>query len=227
MPSECGARQEAARDIWYRPAMAVTWRRPRIRWVLLPIWLLVITVVIGGLPVYVRPQVDPLRHADAILVLGGKGFSRYPFGIDLGLQGWAPNVILSNPGTDNEWLTKECNTPHSRIELDCFVPDPPTTLGEGRELRRFLSERYRWRRVIVVGLSRRTFLGLGSFCSAASGGEIIMVASPTHISLREWPVEYRLPDRGLHTGGSATGLLKANVARAHSVGPTTCDRRKA
>jgi hypothetical protein len=31
---------------------------------------------------YVRPQVDPLRHADAILVLGGEGFSRYPFGID-------------------------------------------------------------------------------------------------------------------------------------------------
>src|SRR6516164_4637886 len=27
-------------------------------------------------------QVDPLRHADAILVLGGEGFSRYPFGID-------------------------------------------------------------------------------------------------------------------------------------------------
>ena len=188
MPSECGARQEAARDIWYRPAMAVTWRRPRIRWVLLPIWLLVITVVIGGLPVYVRPQVDPLRHADAILVLGGKGFSRYPFGIDLGLQGWAPNVILSNPGTDNEWLTKECNTPHSRIELDCFVPDPPTTLGEGRELRR-LAERYRWRRVIVVTftphISRARFILQRCF-----GGEIIMVASPTHISLREWPVEY-------------------------------------
>ena len=100
--------------------MAVTWRRPRIRWVVVPVCLLLIAAVIGGLPIYVRPQVDPLRHADAILVLGGDGFSRYPFGVDLGMQGWAPKVVLSNPGTDNEWLTKACNTPHPGIELDLF-----------------------------------------------------------------------------------------------------------
>ena len=62
--------------------MAVTQRRPRIRSVVVPVCLLLIAAVISGLPVYVRPQVDPLRHADAILVLGGEGFSRYPFGID-------------------------------------------------------------------------------------------------------------------------------------------------
>ena len=168
--------------------MAVTWRRPRIRWVVVPVCLLLIAAVIGGLPVYVRPQVDPLRHADAILVLGGNGFSRYPFGIDLGMQGWAPKVVLSNPETDNEWLTKACNTPHPGIELICFVPDPPTTLGEGRELRR-LAERYRWRSVIVVTftphISRARFILQRCF-----DGELIMVASPTHISLLDWPVEY-------------------------------------
>jgi hypothetical protein len=77
--------------------MAVTWRRLRIRWVVVPVCLLLIAAVIGGLPVYVRPQVDPPRHADAILVLGGDGFRRYPFGIDLGMQGWAPKVVLSDP----------------------------------------------------------------------------------------------------------------------------------
>ena len=168
--------------------MAVTWRRLRIRWVVVPVCLLLIAAVIGGLPVYVRPQVDPLRHADAILVLGGDGFSRYPFGIDLGMQGWAPKVVLSNPGIDKEWLTKACNTPHSGIELDCFVPDPPTTLGEGRELRR-LAERYGWRSVIVVTftphISRARFILQRCF-----DGELIMVASPTHISLLDWPVEY-------------------------------------
>jgi hypothetical protein len=113
----------------YRLAMAVTRRRPRIRWVMVPVCLLLIAAVIGGLPVYVRPEVDPLRHADAILVLGGDGFSRYPFGVDLGMRGWAPKVVLSKPGTDNEWLTKAWNPPHSGIELDCFVPDPPTNSG--------------------------------------------------------------------------------------------------
>ena len=100
--------------------MAVTWRRPRIRWVVVPVCLLLIAAVIGGLPVYVRPQVDPLRHADAILVLGGDGFSRYPFGVDLGMQGWAPKVVLSNPGTDNEWLTKACNTPRLGHRVGLF-----------------------------------------------------------------------------------------------------------
>ena len=168
--------------------MTVTWHPPRIRWVVVPVCLLLIAAVISGLPIYVRPQVDPLRHADAILVIGGDGFSRYPFGVDLGMQGWAPKVVLSNPGTDNKRLTKACNTPHSGIELICFVPDPPTTRGEGRELRR-LAERYRWRSVIVVTftphISRARFILQRCF-----DGELIMVASPTHISLLDWPAEY-------------------------------------
>jgi hypothetical protein len=45
--------------------------------------VLLIAAVVGGLPVYVRPQIDPLRHADAVLVLGGFGYGRYPFGMGL------------------------------------------------------------------------------------------------------------------------------------------------
>jgi hypothetical protein len=56
--------------------------------------VLVIAAVIGGLPVYVRPQIDPLRHADAILILGGFGDLSYLFGSDLGLQGWAPTLLV-------------------------------------------------------------------------------------------------------------------------------------
>jgi hypothetical protein len=168
--------------------MAVTWRRLRVRWVMVGVCLLLIAAVIGGLPVYVRPQVDPLRHADAILVLGGDGFSRYPFGVDLGMQGWAPKVVLSSPGSNKGWLTKACDTPHSGVEVDCFVPDPPTTRGEGRGLRR-LAQRYGWRSVIVVTytpqISRARFILQRCF-----DGELIMVASPTHISLLGWPIEY-------------------------------------
>ena len=45
-------------------------------WRLVPRWLvslcaILIAVVMAGLPVYVRPQIDPLRRADAIFVLGG------------------------------------------------------------------------------------------------------------------------------------------------------------
>jgi hypothetical protein len=48
-----------------------------------------------GLPVYVR-QIEGLRHAVAILILSGPDYQRYVFGLDLGAQGRAPNVMVSN-----------------------------------------------------------------------------------------------------------------------------------
>jgi len=72
-------------------------RRRCMRRLVASVCLLLIAAVIGGLPVYVRPQMDRLRHADAILILGGEGESRYLVGLDLGLKGWAPNLVVSNP----------------------------------------------------------------------------------------------------------------------------------
>ena len=160
-----------------------------IRRLVASVCLLLIAAVIGGLPVYVRPQIDPLRHADAILILGGEGYSRYLVGIDLGLKGWARTVVVSNPhGPDDPWLTKYCATSHPGVGLRCFVPDPDTTKGEGRELRR-LAAQYGWRTVIVVTfrphISRARFILEQCF-----DGDLVMVASPTHISVARWAFEY-------------------------------------
>jgi hypothetical protein len=136
--------------------------------------------IVGGLPVYVRPQIDQLRRADAILVLGGYGKARYDFGLDLEAQGWAPAIVLSNPNF--------CGTPHPNLQLHCFVPDPPTTKGEAKELRR-LAEQYGWRTVIVVTfrphISRARFILEQCF-----DGDLILLASPTHISATRWAYEY-------------------------------------
>jgi hypothetical protein len=71
--------------------------------------LLLTAAVISALPVYVRPQIDQLRHADAILILGGFGDGRYSYGMDLAAQGWAPNVVVSNPNrTRNLEQTEFC-----------------------------------------------------------------------------------------------------------------------
>jgi hypothetical protein len=160
----------------------------RIRHWLLSVCLLLIVALIGGLPVYVRPQVDPLRHADAILILGGFGYGRYPLGFQLGEKGWAPKVVVSNPnGSDDPWLTEFCATPHPKLDLHCFVPDPPTTKGEGRELRR-LAAQNGWRTVIVVTfrphISRARFILKQCF-----DGDLVMVASPAHISVLRWAFE--------------------------------------
>ncbi len=141
----------------------------------------------AGLPVYVRPQIDPLRPADAILVLGGLGKARYTYGLDLAEQGWAPTVAMSLPaGRDDPNTTRLCATSKPRVL--CFAPDPPTTKGEARELRRLASQ-YGWRTVIVVTfrphISRARFILEQCF-----EGGLVMVASPARISIPRWAAEY-------------------------------------
>jgi hypothetical protein len=163
--------------------------------------LLLTAAVVGGLPVYVRPQIDQLRHADAILILGGFGDDRYRFGLDLGLEGWAPNLVVSNShGASEVWEKDFCAASPPRLRVHCFVPDPPTTKGEGRELRR-LAALYGWRTVIVVTfrphISRARFI-LGR----CFNGDLVMVASPTHLSVLGWASQYVY---------QTTGYLRAAV----------------
>lgn len=151
--------------------------------------VLLIAVAIGGWPVYVRPQTDPLRHADAIVVLGGPGYDRYPFAIDLGAQGWTPMLAISKPeGAKDASLTRYCTTVHPQLNVQCFAPDPSTTKGEGRELRR-LAAKYGWRTVIVVTfrphISRARFILQQCF-----DGDLIMVESPAHLSMPQWVFQY-------------------------------------
>lgn len=149
--------------------------------------VLLIASVIGGLPVYVRPHVDQLRRADAILVLGGPGDDRYQFGLELGRQGWAPATFWSNPAGSGG-LTKYCEKYGEDYNLHCFVPDPPTTKGEARALRD-LATQYGWRTVIVVTfrphISRARFILKQCF-----DGDLVMVGSPTNISKPQWAFQY-------------------------------------
>jgi uncharacterized SAM-binding protein YcdF (DUF218 family) len=146
-------------------------------------------VAAAGVPVYVLPRVDPLRRADAILVLSGPHHLRYPFGFDLAEQGWAPNLVISNPDAgDNPRLSDFCAAKHSGVTVYCFEPEPATTKGEGRELRR-LAAQYGWRTVIVVTfrphVSRARFILQQCF-----DGDLVMVASPDQISDSRWAFEY-------------------------------------
>jgi uncharacterized SAM-binding protein YcdF (DUF218 family) len=156
---------------------------------------LLTAAVLAGIPLYVKPHVDPLRHADAILILGGRDYDRYPFGISLGEQGWAPNVVISNPnGPTDTWLAGICRSPHQKFSLRCFDPSPETTKGEGRELRR-LATQYGWRTVIVVTfmphISRARYILEQCF-----DGDLVMVASPASISMRTWASEFVLQTAG-------------------------------
>ena len=155
----------------------------------------VVLASFAGLPVYVFPQVDPLRRADAILVLGGYGYLRYRLGFQLADQQAAPNLVISNPnGPADPFLWKKCAESQPEYRLICFNPDPDTTRGEGRELRR-LADENSWNSVIVVTsrphISRARFVLRRCFA-----GELIMVDSGAPIPLHRWPFEYAYQTAG-------------------------------
>ncbi|MFI5783595.1 YdcF family protein [Nocardia sp. NPDC051570] len=154
--------------------------------------ILIVAALIGaGVPIYVRPQIDPLRRADAILVLGGEGVDRYQYGLTLAREGYAPYVLFSNPygeNTDIDEVREPCHTPQRGFTLECFAPDPSTTVGEGRELRRLASERG-WRTVIVVTmrphLSRARYILERCFA-----GQLVMEPSNENLTPWYWAWSY-------------------------------------
>ena len=161
--------------------------------------IVIAVLAVAGYPVYVRPQVDPLRKADAILVVGGADpLPRYRYGFELAGQGWAPHLVVSDP---DRQLTKACTAGHNGFTVECFVPDPRTTLGEARELRRLAAERH-WRIVIVVAypphISRARYIMAKCF-----DGALIMAAAPTRLSIPEWVWMY---------GYQSAGYLKSLFA---------------
>ncbi|WP_084515111.1 YdcF family protein [Nocardia acidivorans] len=158
---------------------------------------LIAGIIAAGYPVYVRPQVDPLRHADAILVLGGEGVDRYAYGLDLARRGFASTVLFSNPygeDTDIDEVREPCHTPQRGFILECFAPNPPTTVGEGRELRALASQRG-WQTVIVITmrphLSRARYILEQCFA-----GALIMEPGPVHISPWYWAWSYAYQSAG-------------------------------
>lgn len=164
-------------------------RPSRLRRLLLVICILITGAAAAGIRPYVLPQIDPLRKADAILILGGWGYDRYRLGLQLADEGWAPTVMVSNPnGASDGWLTHYCTTTNPKFTLHCFDPDPETTRGEGQELRRLANE-HGWRTVIVVTfrphISRARYILEKCF-----DGDLIMVDSQSHIPPQRWVLEY-------------------------------------
>ncbi|MFQ6398606.1 YdcF family protein [Nocardia sp. KC 131] len=152
--------------------------------------LLVLVFVLGlaGVPVYIHPQTDPLRKADAIVVLGGTAYERFDMGLDLAERGYAPQLLISrSTGINDAAMDKYC-AGRFDFTVSCFVPDPWTTDGEAQEIRR-RTELYGWRHIIVVTytphVSRARYI-----VSKCFDGELTMVASPSDSGVKFWTWMY-------------------------------------
>lgn len=114
----------------------------------------ILTVLAVGLPAddVLTPRLDPVRPADAVVVLG-------PVGTDgsldrgLALAAARPGTPLALSIVPNQrgYLGHLCagDLPEPDPQLICFVPDPLTTQGEARAIRDLARDRH-WRHVTVV-----------------------------------------------------------------------------
>ncbi|MCX2963069.1 YdcF family protein [Gordonia aquimaris] len=118
--------------------------------------VLVATLVVGvlGYQLFTRDHSDPLRPADAIVVLGGEHDGREDYGLELAAQGYADTVLISDPyrpyqPSERELMNRVCDASTDTIEVICFAPQPSTTRGEAMFTQQMATARG-WRSVIVV-----------------------------------------------------------------------------
>ncbi|WUI33384.1 YdcF family protein [Nocardia sp. NBC_00416] len=147
---------------------------------------MVALAAVAGRPVFVDPQLDPLRRADAIVVLGGTPYERFDLGLELAREKWAPELLISaSTGLDDPHMDRYCRTAQP-FRVSCFEPRPWTTRGEAQEIRR-RADAEGWRHIIVVTftphISRARYIVGRCF-----DGELTMVASPgrTDALFRTW-----------------------------------------
>jgi uncharacterized SAM-binding protein YcdF (DUF218 family) len=102
--------------------------------------------VTAGFFLYVAPHTDVPEHADVLFVLAPQG-DRMEFAEQLMDQGVAGTLAVSAPqGTDDSAALCKQNRAYRVV---CFDPDPVTTQGEARALKR-LSEEYGWKGAVVL-----------------------------------------------------------------------------
>ena len=101
---------------------------------------------------------QPLRPADAIIVLGGEHDGREDYGLQLAREGYSTSktVLISNPDLPyharTKWSTDLMNRicgPQPGLEVICFPPVPSTTRGEAMFTQKIAKERG-WKSVIVI-----------------------------------------------------------------------------
>lgn len=159
------------------------WRR-RVLLALIAIAVLTTGFVTAGWRVYMHPQTDPLRPADAIVVLGGTPYERFDVGLDLAKRGYAPYLLIAqSTGANDRNMDKYCKG-HFTFTVSCFIPDPWTTEGEAQEIRAKAQE-LGWHHIIVITftphVSRARYIVGKCF-----DGELTMVASPTPSGVAFW-----------------------------------------
>ena len=153
-----------------------------------------VAVGISGQFVFADARGDLLRHADAVVVLGGEHDGREQYGIDLAQELGAPAVLLSDPypATDPV-MTKLCGRRVQGVEVICRPPSPSTTRGEAL-MSRELAQTHGWKTIVVASWRFHLPRARVIFdeCYSGDGRQAIMhpVPDDQNISMAVWEYVY-------------------------------------
>ena len=135
---------------------------------------------------FYNPQTEPVRSADAVVVLAGASGERLPLGLELMEQGTAPVLVLSSTNSPgNVDADQICDDPSLiPYQLICFTPDVDTTRGEARSIAR-LAQDNGWDSVAVV-TSRYHATRASTYIEQCSDAHFILAASSPDAGPGEW-----------------------------------------
>ncbi|MDQ0673964.1 uncharacterized SAM-binding protein YcdF (DUF218 family) [Pseudarthrobacter siccitolerans] len=112
--------------------------------------LLVAAWVIVGIFLYVVPAVDAPERSDAIVVLAPPiDTGRLEYAEILMSEGYATTLVVSLPEHVSGQSPTDICSANRPYRVICFSPDPVTTQGEAKAIKR-LSEQYAWQSITVV-----------------------------------------------------------------------------
>ena len=148
---------------------------------------------VSGIALFTNAKVDPLEHANAVVVLGGDHDGREDYGIQLARSGWAPAVVISDAYAKGDPVMQRVCKPQPGIEVICVRAPGQTTRGEAEMMHRLAAERS-WSRIIVVTwryhLPRARLIF--QQCFSPNSSAVVMEAVPRRYdySLVRWQFVY-------------------------------------
>ena len=145
--------------------------------------MIVFTVITVAL--FVRPETDEPRRADAVVILGpGLNGERLREGLRLMRQGFG-DVLVVSKARDKDWTAADrlCSG-SDRFEVVCFQASPYTTRGEARAVAH-LASRHGWSSLLIVTSTYHVARArlLNDRCHS---GRIDVVGAAPHASLTQW-----------------------------------------
>jgi uncharacterized SAM-binding protein YcdF (DUF218 family) len=136
---------------------------------------------------FIHPHYDPVARSDAVVVIAG-GPWRLKKGLELVRSGVAPLLLVSNPR--GAWAYKEeephlCDqsSAHRDFRVICFDPDPESTQGEARAVRRIAAERHLHSVVVVTSYFHVTRARIEM--RRCYKGQLAVIGTPIYNRLKE------------------------------------------